>query len=44
MADYRYTVTVTGDWNGNLDQVTVSAPVKGDQVVTTDFGTPTTTQ
>jgi hypothetical protein len=36
-ADYRYTVTVEGNWNQGVEQVTVSAPVKGTGKITDEF-------
>ncbi|MDR2499489.1 MAG: hypothetical protein LBD37_00230 [Treponema sp.] len=36
-ADYRYTVTVDGDWNDGVDHVTVSTPVKGNGKITDEF-------
>jgi hypothetical protein len=39
-ADYRYTVEVSGDWSLGEDNVTVEAPQKGANKVTTEFGNP----
>ena len=36
-ADYRYTVTVEGNWNMGVGQVTVSAPVRGSNKITAEF-------
>jgi hypothetical protein len=35
-ADYRYTVTVEGDWNASTQKI--SAPVPGSKKITADFG------
>ena len=36
-ADYRYTVTVEGNWNQGVSYVTVSAPEKGTGKITAEF-------
>jgi hypothetical protein len=36
-ADYRYTVTVGGNWNDGVDHVTVSNPEKGSGKITDEF-------